>query len=405
MKNNNNKWIEEIDSDTRAFSLELGQKELPEKCEERESLKEMPAGIMVWRVARPLLILLVSIALIVALGSAIYNHIENDYLSPVSSDTATKRIEIRSGSSLSSIAMLLYEEGIIRSKFVFQMYVDLNDMSSSLKAGRYDLSPSMTMEQIAEILAEGDGGRKTITVMFTEGSTIEDMAQKLVSVEMFDEEKKEKFLELCNDAQAFSDYGFVEALVQTAELDGRKYLLEGYLFPDTYEFYMDAEPKDVINRLLKKFDQIFTVTYEDRAQELGMSIDEVIALASIIEWEALPKDHKKVSAVFFNRLADNERLDSCATLAYVTGERKLVYNATERSIESPYNTYLIRGLPIGPVANPGQKAIEAALYPDTDHMNEGYKFFCNMNPETGDLAFAKTLKEHEANVEKYSHLW
>ncbi len=136
-----------------------------------------------------------------------------------------------------------------------------------------------------------------------------------------------------------------------------------------------------------------------------MSVDEVAALASIIEWEALPKDYKKVSAVFFNRIEDNERLDSCATLAYVTGERKLVYTAVEREIESPYNTYLIRGLPIGPVGNPGQNAIEAALYPDTDFMSQGYKFFCNMDPETGDLAFAKTLREHEKNVEEYSHLW
>jgi UPF0755 protein len=99
------------------------------------------------------------------------------------------------------------------------------------------------------------------------------------------------------------------------------------------------------------------------------------------------------------------RLDSCATLRYVTGLKKFVYTAEEQAIDSPYNTYKVRGLPIGPIANPGQKAIEAALYPDEEFMNEGYLYFCNKDPESGDLAFAKDLKEHEANVAMYSPLW
>jgi UPF0755 protein len=138
---------------------------------------------------------------------------------------------------------------------------------------------------------------------------------------------------------------------------------------------------------------------------MGMTVDEAMTLASIIEWEALPKDFKKVSAVFHNRLDADMRLDSCASLRYVTGLKKFVYTAEEQKIDSPYNTYKITGLPIGPIANPGQKAIEAALYPDEDFMSEGYLYFCNKDPKTGDLAFAKTLKEHEANVAEYSPLW
>lgn len=404
MAKDKNNWIDDIGSETRTFSLNGSANEPLEKCEERESLKDMPAGIMAWRLTRPLLILFVSVLLVVMIGTFVYNYIEQNYLLPVSNDTATKRIEIRAGSSLSKIAMLLYEEGIIRNKFVFQLYVDLNDMSSSLKAGRYDLSPSMTMEQIAAILIEGDGGRQTKTVTFTEGSSIESIAQKLVAAEIFDEKRRDEFLALCNDAEAFSDYDFIAELSRRT-VDGRKYLLEGYLFPDTYEFYIDAEPKDIIKRLLNQFDKVFTVTFEDRANELGLSIDEAVTLASIVEWEALPKDYKKVSSVFYNRIKDKMRLDSCATLAYVTGERKLQYSAEERGIDSPYNTYKLIGLPIGPVGNPGQKAIEAALYPDEEFIKEGYLFFCNKDPDTGELAFAKTLKEHEKNVELYSPLW
>jgi len=398
--------ISDADGETRAFLMNGGPKEPLEKCEERGALKEYSTGYMVWRVLRPVLVLAISLGLVFLLGSAFIRHIEQNYLAPVSADsTEVKEIEIKTGSSLSAIASLLYEEGIIRNKFVFQMYVDFNDKASGLQAGKYKLSPSMTMEQILNILSEGDGGRKVIKLTFTEGMTVEDIAAKLVSAGGFDNAKRDEFLKLCNDKEAFADNKYLKSVLETAQLDGRKYLLEGYLFPDTYEFYADASPKDVIDKLLKRFDAVFTMQYEARAAELGLTVDQVVTLASIIEWEALPKDYKKVSAVFHNRLDSDMRLDSCATLRYVTGLKKFVYTAEEQAIDSPYNTYKVTGLPIGPIANPGQKAIEAALYPDEDFMNQGYLYFCNKDPESGDLAFAKDLKEHEANVAMYSPLW
>ena len=148
-----------------------------------------------------------------------------------------------------------------------------------------------------------------------------------------------------------------------------------------------------------------TIEYEDRAETLGLSIDEVITLASIIEWEALPKDYSKVSAVFYNRMEDGMTFDSCATMRYVTGEKKFVYTAEELAIDSPYNTYMYAGLPIGPVANPGKKAIDAALFPSEEFLAEGYKYFCTADPETGDLAFAVTLDAHNENVAMYEDLW
>ena len=225
------------------------------------------------------------------------------------------------------------------------------------------------------------------------------MADTLVNNGIFDDDEKETFLELCNDAETFSDYDFIEAIAETENVSERKYLLEGYLFPDTYEIYVDAEPEDVINKLLKRFDDIFTVEYEDRAEAIGMTMDEVMTLASMIEWEALPADYTKVSAVFNNRLDIDMPLGSCATIRYVTGEKKLFYTDEELAVDSPYNTYLYAGLPIGPVCNPGEKAISAALYPDEEFMAEGYLYFCNADQESGNLVFAKTLEEHEANQE------
>ncbi|MEX1307257.1 MAG: endolytic transglycosylase MltG, partial [Eubacteriales bacterium] len=145
--------------------------------------------------------------------------------------------------------------------------------------------------------------------------------------------------------------------------------------------------------------------YIAQAEALGMDISEVITLASIIEREGKPQDFKKISAVFHNRLNKNDKLQSCATLQYVVGIRKLQFSQDEIGINSPYNTYLYAGLPAGPIANPGKQAIEAALYPDEEYLAEGYYFFCSTDPESGSLAFAKTYAEHQKNVAKYEDLW
>lgn len=390
------------DGETRAFSLENVSNEPREKCEERGSLKELPVGAFIWRIGRPLLILAVSVALVVFLGFSVIHYIEESYVNPVAADTSqTIHVEIGSGSSLSSIATLLYEKGIIRNKFAFQLYADLNDLGGSLKAGKYDLSPGMDMEQIADILKEGNPPRTTTRIMFIEGFTVNDMAEKLVKEGMFDETERKQFLSLCNDIDAFSDYDFIAALKNSENISGRRYALEGYLAPNTYEFYTDATPKEVITKLLAQFDDVFKIEYEQRAQELNMSVDQVLTLASIIEWEATESYFKKVSAVFHNRLKDDWAFGSCATLRYVTGIKKLTYTEEERNIDSLYNTYMYKGLPIGPINNPGVNAIDAALYPNDEFMSEGYMYFMNKDKTSSDLVFAKTEKEHAKNQTAY----
>ncbi len=393
--------------ETHAFSLETAGKEPPERCEERSAIREFPTSVMVWRMLRPLLILLISVVLVWLLGTFAYHYVQSNYFAPVASDmSVVKTIEIKTGSSLSKIATLLYENGIIRNKLVFQLYVDFNDMSSKLQAGTYQLSPGMEIEQIMETLVAGDGTEDVVKITLTEGMTAENMAATLMEKGVFNDAERREFLKLCNDTTAFDSFDFIAALPDTAKQDGRKYLLEGYLFPDTYEFFTDATPKEVIDKLLGRFNQIFLFEYEDRAEELGMTVDQVVTLASIIEWEAIPADFKKVSAVFHNRIDKDMTLGSDATLSYIFGEKKLTHTKEEREIDSPYNTYKNSGLPIGPVSNPGQQAIVAALYPDETFMVKGeeYLYFCNKSPDSGELAFAKTLKEHNANKAAYNEL-
>jgi UPF0755 protein len=214
------------------------------------------------------------------------------------------------------------------------------------------------------------------------------------------------FLKLCNDKKAFSAYGFLNDIKERSGKQ-RDYWLEGYLFPDTYEVYADAAPEEIINKMLIRFNDIFTDEYLARAKELHMSIDDVVTLASIIEREAsVAEDFPRVSAVFHNRLNAGQKLESCASLQYVLKVNKYVYSDEERATDSPYNTYLYAGLPAGPISNPGRLAIEAALYPDEEYVKKDYRYFCNMDlPGNKSLIFARTYEEHLANVEKYSKYW
>ncbi len=415
-----NKWVDDLnnetrsfapvtgesrsaDGETRAFSVEEGFNEPLEKCEERGSLKELPTGAFIWRIGRPLLILAVSAALVILLGVSVFHYIEQSYVAPVADNTSqTVYIEVGSGSSLSSISTLLYEKGIIRNKFAFQLYADFNDIGGSLKAGKYNLSPGMTMEQIADVLLEGNPPRTVTKVLFLEGSTVEDMAKKLVEKGMFDETERKEFLKLCDDVDTFSsDYDFIAALKNSDNVSRRYYALEGYLAPNTYEFYTDASPKEVIKKLLDQFNNVFKVEYEQQAQELNMTVDQVVTLASIIEWEATEQDFKNVSAVFFNRLKKDDIFGSCATLRYVTGVKKQTYTEDERKIDSPYNTYMYKGLPLGPINNPGEKAIGAALYPNKEYIDQGFYFFCNKDKTSSELVFAKTQKEQDQHMADY----
>lgn len=391
---------------TRQFHMQGNGKPNLERCEERGSIKNYTTWSVIWKVVRPFLILAISAGLVVFLGFEVYNYVETSYFTPVDKESAEMiKVEIKPGSSLSTISTKLFDEGIIRNKFVFQMYVDFNDMGAKLQAGKYELSPRMEMDEIIAILAKGDGGRKVVKVTFTEGMTASDFADTLVESGIFDSANRIKFMALCDDLDSFDEYGFVQQLKESGDLKGRKYKLEGYLFPDTYEFYIDETPENIVHRLLWRFDDIFTLAYEDKAKELDMTIDEIITLASMIEWESRPKDFKKVSAVFHNRIDQEWQLGSDATLRYISGEKKLGYSEEVRNSDSPYNTYKVIGLPIGPITNPGQNAIEAALYPNEEFQTQGYMYFCNKDPESGELAFAITEEEHKENIAMYEDLW
>ncbi len=383
-----------------------------EKKKKREK-RENPAWETVkkvWWQISPLLAAAASVVIVYFLIRGAGSYVYKRYVMPVDPEDPTPIVvEIPRGSGASAIAKILYEAGgenaagLIRNKAIFKVYVDFKGKSSGLKAGTYVLSRNMGIKQIVDIICTGNPPRETVKFTMSEGMTVEAIGNKLVDLGIL--ESSDRFLELCRTGREFAgSYWFIKTIVDEGR-PGRLYMLEGYLFPDTYEVYADASEEEIIVKMLDRFNEIYQRKYAERAEELSLTVDDVVVLASMIEKEAKPFDFNKVSAVFHGRLAIDMALGSDATLGYVLHTTSLEFTQEELNSDSPYNTYKFKGLPAGPISNPGLAALDAALYPDEQYMEEGYLYFCLMDSSTGALVFAKTLEEHEANVAKYKPNW
>ena len=349
-----------------------------------------------------------SLLIVVVLGFGVYTFAYKHYIAPVDPNSTEEiTVVIGKNDSLKAISKKLQEAGVIRNSTIFKYYVDFSDMSTKLLAGKFTLSPSMTYDDIINVLKRPSVAQTSTRVTLVEGILIKEMIPKLENEGVLDAGSS-KFSDAVTSGANYSKYWFIQEVLdkEAPQSEHRTYMLEGYLFPDTYDFYISSDPDAVVTKMLDRFHEIYTEDYKKRAQELGMSTDEVVILASIIEKEAgKTEDFAKVSAVFHNRLNKNMKLQSCATHQYFMTEKKFTYNAEELKIASPYNTYQNDGLPIGPICNPGKAAIEAALWPNEQFLAEGYLYFCAGDPAEGTTVFAKTYEEHQANVAKYSPLW
>ena len=352
----------------------------------------------IWRILRPIAATLLSLGLVALAMIGAIRYVLSHFVYPVDADDNTPiQVEIPTGASASRIASILYnvrgqdEPGLIVSTASFKVYV----------AGTYVLSRNMTIPEIVNILCAGNEARRVTRFTIPEGYTAVEIAQALFETGIL--EDQEEFLALCKDGTLLS-VGYLDQLLNPTD---RRYALEGYLFPDTYEIYEDAAPVDILKKMLNRFAIVFTEEDAERARSMNMTTDQILTLASMIEKEAAAdEDFARVSAVFHNRIRQGMPLESCATLSYTLGVKKYTFTDAELATVSPYNTYRNKGLPVGPICNPGRAAIQAALYPEEEYLAEGYLYFCNMNPkQTNRLVFSKTYKEHQKNVVKYSPFW
>lgn len=330
-----------------------------------------------------LFILIVIILVIFACYILLTSYLDkgNEAVDP--GNTAVITVTVPNGTSTEGIGSLLKSNGLITDSRLFKIKSKWMGYEDKYKAGEYDLSPGMTMDQIMQIIIAGNDRTTRFTI--PEGYDINKTSQALLSAGLINKDKFEQEIE-----SGDFDYWFLQ------DAPSGKNRLEGYLFPETYEIFTDADEHDIIDKMLSQFEKVFTEEHKQRAEELNMNINEVLTLASIIEREAVvPADRPVISGVFHNRLKKGMKLQSCATVQYILGEQKAVLSTADTQIESPYNTYIITGLPPAPICSPGLESIDAALWPE----DTNYLYF--LAKGDGSHVFAITYEEHLRNKAKY----
>ncbi len=385
------------------------RKRNPEKEYTGESLRrEREYGLFwyswLWHALRPFAIGLCVAVVVTGVVMGGWNWMNRHFFAPVSpGDRQEVTFTVSSGSSLTRVANNLEEENLIRSRTMFKYYADFLGYGQKIQAGEYKVSRSMSMQQIMELLTTGDGQTRTRNITIIPGWTVRDIAAYLKDQGVIDRE--EAFLDLCRNGQQFSAYYYIADVLATKNAASRYFALEGYLAPDTYEIYSNAPAEDIVKKLLSQTETVFTDEFHSRAEELGMTMDQAITLSSMIEKEAKTADFARVSAVFHNRLKKGMTLGSDVTVKYASGVRRMSLTNSDLQVNSPYNTYLYQGLPIGPICSPSAAAIRAALYPDEQFIADQYLYFCSKDPNTGELYFSRTLEEHNLAVSIYAPLW
>lgn len=301
------------------------------------------------------------------------------------------------GMSPKEVGELLGEKGVIRYPFVFKLYAQLKKKDNfKIKCGTYTISSSANYDAIMTAL-NPTPPREEVTITFTETMTTDDVIDLFLANGIG---TREGFEEAINEYRY--SYWFMDYLTPDQLSEDRYYRLDGYLYPDTYRFFTDSSEVAAIDKMLSNFDRYFGEVYKAACDERSMTPDQIVTLASMIQAEAgRVSDFTIVSAVFDNRLKSKTfegRLDSDATVQYyfrhVEGARHDKVSADDLKVDTPYNTYLYKGLTPGAVCNPSINALRAALYPEEDCP---YYYFVSRS--NGTMLYAKTLAEHNKNIE------
>jgi UPF0755 protein len=323
-------------------------------------------------------ILLILFFLFIA-AAGVYLNIVTYAQKPPDTEVVEQAIVVESGQGFKATSGLLHQKGIILYPFKFRLYARIKGYDKRIKAGEYMLSSAMTPQKILETMVDGKVRLHRLTI--PEGYNLGQIARAVETA---------GFAFGADFLKAAADPDFVRA----KGIDAQTF--EGYLFPDTYYFPKGVTPENIISMMVKRFWSVFKPEWKERAKALGLTIHQVITLASIIEKETAVADERPViSSVFHNRLKRNMRLESDPTVIY--GIEDYDGNITRKDLKrpTPYNTYIRKGLPPGPISNTGAEAIKAALYPaDTKFL-----YFVSRNDRTHH--FSTNFRDHNRAVRKY----
>lgn len=296
-------------------------------------------------------------------------------------DDGTQVLVIEKGQTGSEIADMLFERGLIRSTQGFKLWLYLSGTNDKLQTGHYQIPNKVTVRELISLLQEGHV--ESIRVTIPEGYTVGDIAIVLEKNQIM---KAKDFLA---EAKTYVPYPYMKGTKPAT------YPVEGFLFPSTYEIPVGATPREVIQMMADEMNRYLTPAVKKQIQAQHMSIHDFVTLASIVERESLfDADRPTIAGVFKKRLAHGIPLQSDATISYVLGYAKENVTIGDTQLQSPYNTYVSKGLPPGPIANPGKKSLDAVLHSE----NTDYLYF--VADKEGHNHFSKTYEEHLAEVNK-----
>ncbi len=295
-------------------------------------------------------------------------------------DSSPRFITISKGQSFSSLADSLQSRGIISSSFTFKIAGRILGVTHKMRIGKYSFVSGISNQQI---LHDIEGGLSAIAskVTFVEGTRAKYIAKIL---------RKEVGIDSARFISMISDTSLIGLYPHNAKS------LEGYLLPDTYEFFWQDDEREIVKRLLTEFREFYCDSLQRRTKEMKMTLNDVLTMASIVEGEAVHDDERPIIAgVYYNRLKKRMKLQADPTVQYAVADVPKRLSREDLKIESPYNTYLYFGLPPGPINNPGRQSILAALYP----AKHNFLYFVSNN--NGRHRFSKTYEEHQRNVRAY----
>lgn len=291
--------------------------------------------------------------------------------------------------SVGYVAKQLKDAGIIKYKGLFELYCSVSHAKTKIDPGTYELSTNYDYRALVKKMQVGSGAMVTTKVTIPEGYTMEQIFHKL------EDENVCSYDDLMDAAANYSyNYSFID---QSMQGDAKR--LEGFLFPDTYEFYQGMQASSAINKFLENFHDRITAEMLEKADERGMTMQEVVTVASMIEKEAANDDERAmIAAVIYNRIAAGMPLQIDSTIMYVLPEHKDVLTVEDTKIDSPYNTYQNKGLPPTPIANPGLASLKATLSPASTQA-----LYYALDAESGTHKFFTSYGEFQAFVAKQSY--
>jgi len=300
-------------------------------------------------------------------------------------DYSAQNFYIEKGDGAKEISIKLKDKKIIKDKNVFVAYATISSKAGKFIPGDHVLQANLNVKEIVDLLTSIDNINKEMKITILEGWSIKEIAKYLSDLDVV---REEQFLQAADVDLWRDEYDFLES--------SKIKSLEGFLFPDTYRIFIGSSADNIIAKMLHNYDSKVTLQMRKDAESKQLDLNQIMTMASIIEKEAKYKQDKKMVAdVFWKRIEIGMALQSDATVNYLTGKGETRSKGSDLEIDSPYNTYKYRGLPPGPICNPGIDSISAAIYPQANE----YLYF--ITDTTGKAVYAKTFDEHKANIAKY----